>query len=314
MEHTKENFLLHGIIPPLVTPLLGSNKLDTDGLENLLEHVIKGGVHGLFILGTTGEISRLSDRIKEEMIIKTCEIVNNRIPVLVGITDTSIHETLRLEKMACEAGADAVVLAPPFYYHVEQRELTEYFNEVADSINLPLFLYNMPSRTHIHIDLDTVVDVASHPNILGIKDSSCDLIYIQNLIYAFQGKNDFSVFIGPEEIMAQSVLLGAGGGVNGGANIYPQLFVELYEAARKGDINLLNQLQPIVIHISNTLYKVGGNLPNFTKIVKEALSQKGICGPYMEKPYIPFSEEERMKIRECLMNIHLPASFLSLTE
>jgi 4-hydroxy-tetrahydrodipicolinate synthase len=311
MEQINKNFSLHGIVPPLVTPLLGSNQLDTDGLERLLEHVIKGGVHGLFILGTTGEISRLSDGVKDEVIRKTCRIVNHRVPVLVGITDTAISETLRLERVALEAGADAVVLAPPFYYHVEQNELIDYFYEVADAIQLPLYLYNMPSRTNIHIEVNTVVEVAKHPNILGIKDSSGDLMYIQSLIYALQEKPDFPVFVGPEEIMAQAVLLGAGGGVNGGANLYPRLYVELYEAACNKDIAVINQLQMIVTQISNTLYKVGVNQPNFTKIVKEALSQMGICGPYMEKPYIPFSEEDRSIIKRCLENVNIPASYIN---
>jgi 2-dehydro-3-deoxy-D-pentonate aldolase len=237
--------------------------------------------------------------------------VNNRVPVLVGITDTAIFDTLRLADLAFEAGADAVVLAPPFYYHVEQDELSDYFLEVADSIQLPLYLYNMPSRTNINIEVNTVADVAKHPNILGIKDSSGDLMYIQSLIYSFQGQSDFSVFVGPEEIMAQSVLHGASGGVNGGANLYPGLFVELYEAARNSNIALVNQLQMIVTHISNTLYKVGVNQPNFTKIIKEALSQKGICGPYMEKPYIPFSDEDRAIISRCLENINIPASYVN---
>ena len=310
MDIINGNFKIEGIVPPLVTPLQSRGQLDTGGLERLLEYVIDGGVHGVFILGTTGEASRLSDPVKEALIRRSCEIVNKRVPVLVGITDTAIHETLRLEELAREAGADAVVLAPPFYYHVEQDELADYFLEVADSVKLPLYLYNMPSRTHIHIDVSTVKKVAVHPNIIGLKDSSGNLMYIQSLIYAFGGEDEFSVFVGPEEIMAQSVLQGAHGGVNGGANIYPHLFVELYDAAKKGNLDQVNRLQHIVTHISNTLYKVGVNQPNFTKIVKEALSQINICGPYMEKPYIPFTEEDRNKIKECMENIHVPSTFI----
>jgi 4-hydroxy-tetrahydrodipicolinate synthase len=111
--------------------------------------------------------------------------------------------------------------------------------------------------------------------------------------------------------MAQSVLHGASGGVNGGANLFPRLYVELYEAARNSDIATVNQLQMIVTQISNTLYKVGINQPNFTKIMKEALSQMGICGPYMEKPYIPFSEEDRAVIGKCLENINIPATLIN---
>jgi len=313
---SKPNGIFHieGIVPPLVTPLINSNLLDKAGLERLIEHVIAGGVQGIFILGTTGEMSRLSHELKKEMIRTSCKIVDKRIPVLVGITDTSIHETLRLENMANEAGADAVVLAPPFYYHVEQNELLDYYLEVAESINLPLFLYNMPSRTNIIIEIDTIIQAAKHPRIHGIKDSSGDLIYVQNLIYSLNGLDAFSVFIGPEEIMAQSVMLGARGGVSGGANLYPRLFVEMYKASKARNLEVVHDLQQIVTQISNTLYRVGVNQPNFTKIIKEALTQKGICGPYMEKPYIPFSETDRDKIRSCISSIAVPEKYLILFE
>jgi 4-hydroxy-tetrahydrodipicolinate synthase len=172
----------------------------------------------------------------------------------------------------------------------------------------------MPSRTHITIEIDTIYNAANHPKIYGIKDSSGDLIYIQNLIYRMNGHEDFSIFIGPEEIMAQSVLLGADGGVNGGANLYPKLFVEMFRAAKERKISVVNDLQAIITHISNTLYRVGVNQPNFTKILKEALSQRGVCGPYMEKPYIPFSVRDRNKIKECLSSISIPEKYLDLFE
>ncbi len=306
MKNPSNKFNLSGIVPPLVTPLIKSNELDIDGLGKLIDHVIKGGVSGLFILGTTGEMSRLSYKLKEKVIKNTCKLVDKRVPVLVGITDTSMHETLKLESIASESGADAAVLAPPYYYHVEQNELLDYFQEVAGSIALPLYLYNMPSRTHITIEVKTVVQAAKAPGIIGIKDSSGDLIYIQNLIYALKGKQNFSIFVGPEEIMAQAVLMGVHGGVNGGANLFPELFVSLYEAAKIKDHEKINSLQNIVTQISTTLYRVGKDQPNFTKIIKEALSQMGICKPFMEKPYIPFDEKERLDIAEFLNVIRIP--------
>lgn len=306
MKEKEPRLNISGIVPPLVTPLLKSNQLDIDGLKNLIDHVINGGVSGIFILGTTGEMSRLSCSLKEEMIRQTCKLVNGRVPVLVGITDTSLFGTLKLEKFAWESGANAAVLAPPFYYHVEQNELLSYFREVADTISLPLFLYNMPSRTHITIEIDTVIKAAKSNNIIGIKDSSGDLMYLQNLIYSFKDKPGFSIFVGPEEIMAQAVLSGASGGVNGGANIYPRLYVELFEAARQRNLDKVNELQNIVTQISTTLYRVGRKNPNLTKILKEALYQMNICSQHMEKPYIPFSDEDRGEITSCLNSIVIP--------
>jgi 4-hydroxy-tetrahydrodipicolinate synthase len=294
---------LAGIVPPLVTPLNDKDEIDLGGLRNVIEHVINGGVHGIFILGTTGELSRLNAEAKESLIKNTCAMVNGRIPVLVGITDPSIHESLKLEKLAEKYAADAVVLAPPFYYHVNQDELLEYFKEVAEKSTLPIFLYNMPARTNIVIEIQTVLKAALIPGIIGIKDSSCDFFYLQKLLYELKEFPEFSVFVGPEEIMAQSVQLGAVGGVNGGANLFPELYVQLYEASLKNDIATIKRLQNIVIQISSTLYEVGNGQANFIKILKEALSQKGLCKPNMAKPYIPYSDAEKLQIAECLNQI-----------
>jgi 4-hydroxy-tetrahydrodipicolinate synthase len=294
---------LAGIVPPLVTPLNDNDEIDLGGLRNVVEHVINGGVHGIFILGTTGELSRLNPEARESLIKNTCAMVNGRIPVLVGITDPSIHESLKLEKLAEKYAADAVVLAPPFYYHVNQDELLEYFKEVAEKSTLPIFLYNMPARTNIVIEIQTVLKAALIPGIIGIKDSSCDFFYLQKLLYELKEFPEFSVFVGPEEIMAQSVQLGAVGGVNGGANLFPELYVQLYEASLKNDIATIKRLQNIVIQISSTLYEVGNGQANFIKILKEALSQKGLCKPNMAKPYIPYSDAEKLQIAECLNQI-----------
>ncbi|MBE0654892.1 MAG: dihydrodipicolinate synthase family protein [Bacteroidales bacterium] len=296
---------LKGIIPPLITPLLNDDELDTEGLQSLLDHVIRGGVHGIFILGTTGELSRLSFPLREQMISYTCRIVNKRVPVLVGISDTSMHESLRLGALAYTFGADAAVLAPPYYYPVEQDELLDYFRAIAGKTDLPVFLYNNPARTQIVIEIETVVNASKIPGIVGIKDSSGDPEYIEKLISALRSLPGFPVFIGPEEFLAKSVLTGANGGVNAGANLFPELYVELYEAVKKEDLQRVEKLQAILDDIRYTLYQIGKGKPNLIKIIKEALFQKGISHPYMARPYIPFSEQEKQEIASCLQRLNI---------
>jgi len=302
MNKNANSFKLSGIVPPLVTPLIDESHLDVKGLEKVINHVIAGGVSGVFVLGTTGELARLSSEIRKAVIEETCRIVNKRVPVLIGITDPSMQETLKLEKLAYQSGADAVVLAPPFYYHVEQNELLDYYHEVAKNITLPMYMYNMPSCTHISISINTVMKATKIPGIIGLKDSSGDLFYFQKLLFLLKDNPDFTVFVGPEEILSQCVLLGASGGVNGGANIYPELFVQLYEASVKRDFDAINTLQDEVTKISSTLYQVGKG--NFIKIIKEALHQKGFCEPYMAKPYLPYSDDEKGQISKCLSNCY----------
>ena len=181
-------FPIQGIIPPLVTPLLNNDVLDVEGLERLIEHTIFGGVHGIFILGTTGEFASLSYKLRKKLIEQTCQLVNGRVPVLVGITDSAFTESLNLAKIAANCGADAVVLAPPYYFAAGQPELLEYLQRIMMQMPLPLFLYNMPSHTKVMFAPETVKAAAEIPGIIGMKDSSSDLVYFKQVQYAQIGR------------------------------------------------------------------------------------------------------------------------------
>ncbi|HRX01189.1 MAG TPA: dihydrodipicolinate synthase family protein, partial [Cyclobacteriaceae bacterium] len=197
---------LRGIIPPLVTPLLNNDSLDLIGLERLIEHTISGGVQGIFVLGTTGEFASLSYKLREELIEYTCQWVKGRVPVLVGITDSAFSESLRLAKIAAKCGADAVVLAPPYYFAAGQPELLEYLQRIMVQMPLPLFLYNMPTHTKVKFMPETVRKAAEIPGIIGMKDSSSDLAYFKQVQYALRDSEDFTFMVGPEEFMAEFVL------------------------------------------------------------------------------------------------------------
>src|SRR5271154_1005367 len=147
---------LNGIIPPMITPLRGRDELDLAGLERLIEHLLAGGVSGLFILGTTGEGPSLSYSLRRELINHVSRVVNRRVPILVGITDTSFVESVRVAGFAADAGAYAVVLAPPYYLPEAQPELQEYLDHLLPELPLPLFLYNMPALTKVTFEMDTI--------------------------------------------------------------------------------------------------------------------------------------------------------------
>eukprot|EP01031_Cornospumella_fuschlensis_P053425 gene53425-65254_t len=138
---------IRGIIPPLVTPLSDRDTLDVPGLERLIEHLITGGVSGLFILGTTGEGPSLSYRLRRELIERSCKLAGDRVPVLVGITDTSFTETVALARYSEERGASAVVTSAPYYFPAAPPEMQEYIQHLVAEMPLPLFLYNMPGLT-----------------------------------------------------------------------------------------------------------------------------------------------------------------------
>ena len=296
---------LKGIIPPIITPLNDIDSLDIAGLELLIEHILAGGVSGLFILGTTGEFSSLSYGLRHELIERACKYVNGRVPVLVGITDTSLTESINLANKAAENGAAAVVSAPPYYYATSQPELIEYYQNLVPRLPLPLYLYNMPVHTKVMIDPATVKKIAELPNVVGLKDSSANAVYFRLLQYAMREKPEFEIFMGPEEITAEAVLLGANGGVNGGANMFPKLYVDMYNTAVAKDFRKLMPLQQKILQISSTIYTVGRYGSSYLKGLKCALSLMGICNDFLADPFHKFREEERNKIKQALIDLEM---------
>jgi dihydrodipicolinate synthase/N-acetylneuraminate lyase len=294
---------MRGVITPLVTPLKGMDTLDIGGLERLVAHVLEGGISGIFVLGTTGEFSGLSYRLRYELVERVCRQVSGRVPVLAGITDTSIKESLNFAEKAAKAGADALVAAPPYYYPTGQPELIEYFGNLIREISLPLFLYNMPLHTKTILEPGTVQLIASDEKVVGLKDSSANMVYFRLLQYAMKDHPGFKLFVGPEEILADAVALGADGGVNGGSNLFPRLYVDLYNAAVERDYAKIKILQEKVLMVSSHIYSVGRFSSSYIKGLKCALSVMGICDDYMTDPFNRFREQEREKIADALEHI-----------
>ncbi|MBB5040260.1 dihydrodipicolinate synthase family protein [Prosthecobacter dejongeii] len=296
---------LRGIIPPLVTPLSGRDTLDIAGLERLVEHLITGGVHGLFILGTTGEAPSLSYRLRRELIERTCQLVKGRVPVLVGITDTAFVESVNLARYSAEKGVSAVVTAPPYYFPAAPPELQQYIEDLVAEMPLPMFLYNMPGLTKVSFDIELVRRALDMPGICGVKDSSCDMIYFHRLIEVARQRPEWSILVGPEELTAEAVLLGGHGGINGGANLHPSLYVKMYEAAAAQDLPLTRQLHAEVMRLAGSIYTVGRHKSAIIKGIKCGLSLLGICDDQMAEPFQRFREPEREMIRERLSALGL---------
>jgi 4-hydroxy-tetrahydrodipicolinate synthase len=292
---------LCGIIPPLVTPLKDNETLDVESLENLIEHLINGGVHGLFILGTTGEEQSLSYHLRQQMIVESARINHGRLPLLVCITDTSIVESIKLAKVAAECGADGVVSAPPYYFATGQPELAQFYEELVPQLPLPVYLYNMPSHVKVSFAPDTVARIAKNPQVVGFKDSSANAVYFQSVMYKMQHRQDFAMLVGPEEITGECVLLGGHGGINGGANMFPELYVGMYNAAKAGDLKRVRELQQYIMQISTSIYTVGKHGSSYLKGLKCALSLLGVIkSDFVASPFYKFDEPEREKIRQAL--------------
>ena len=284
----------------MVTPLRARDELDVSGLERLIDHIVNGGVSGLFILGTTGEGPSLSYRLRRELITLSCRQVRGRVPVLVGITDTAFVESVNLARHAADAGADALVLAPPYYLPGGQPELQEYLEHLAAELPLPLFLYNMPTLTKVQYEMESLRRAMDIPRIVGLKDSSGNMSYFKDAVALLKHRPDWTLLVGPEERLAETVLAGGHGGVNGGANIFPKLYVQLYQAAHAGDRPRTEQLHAQVMQISQSLYRIGRYPSSIIKGIKCALACQGICDDFMAEPFHRFRAEERARVESCL--------------
>lgn len=306
---------LCGIIPPLVTPLIDNDTLDVKSLERLINHLISGGVHGLFILGTTGEEQSLSYAMRQQMIRETCRINAGRLPVLVCITDTSITESINLAKVAADCGASGLVSAPPYYFATGQPELAQFYEELVPQLPLPVFLYNMPTHVKVSFAPSTVARLSLMPQVVGLKDSSANGVYFQSVKHVVQsiGRDDFAMLCGPEEITGECILMGGHGGVNGGANMFPELYVAMYKAATEGNIQEMRRLQVYIMQIATTIYTIGQHGSSYLKGLKCACNLLGIIdSDFVASPFYKFNLPERIKVQEALSKLPIKNGKLNI--
>ncbi|MFM8572471.1 MAG: dihydrodipicolinate synthase family protein, partial [Pirellula sp.] len=290
-----------GVIPPMITPMTGRDCLDVEGLGRLVDHLIDGQVHGLFALGTTGEAPSLSHRLQLEVVSRTVEFAAGRVPVLVGITDTSFVESVRLAEHAAKVGAQAVVLSTPYYFPAGQTELRYYVDQLVPELPLPVMLYNIPSLTKVWFEIETLEQLAGHAGVVGLKDSSGDLDYFARAVGLKRLRPDWSIMIGPEALLARSLELGGDGGVAGGANLYPNLFVRLYESVRSGDLqwrSLQEQIEGL-----QGIYDIGKYASRFIKATKCGVSLLGICDDFLADPFHRFRPEDRNRVGAILSRV-----------
>lgn len=286
---------LRGVAPPVLTPLVTPDELDAPALGRILERLIAGGVAGAFVLGTTGEAPALSYRLRYELVARAAEFVQGRVPLLVGVSDTSLTEAVRLAQHAAHCGATAIVATPPYYFPLRPRDVVRFFLRLADASPLPLYVYNMPACTGVGLTVDDVAACAPHQNIIGVKDSSGDLELFRQLLTLRDARADWSFFVGPEHLLMDAVLAGGDGGVHGGANLDPALFVRWFHAADRCDLVEAEALRRRVLQLGR-IYEVGGDFLSVTRGLKCALSLLGVCSDVMAEPAEPYVGEQRALI------------------
>ena len=234
-----------GVIPPLITPFTQEGSVDLDGLDHVIEHLISGGVNGLFVLGSSGETAYLTDAERAAVIGRAVATTAGRAPVLAGAIDTTAHRVIEQARRAQALGADAVVAACPFYAINDAAEIADHFRAIAAAIDVPLFAYDVPVRLNgVKLGCDMLVRLGAEGVLAGVKDSSGDDVGFRRLVAANEAAGHPLVLLtGHECVVDGMLLLGADGVVPGYGNVEPRPYVEMWAAARRGDWEGARRLQ-----------------------------------------------------------------------
>jgi 4-hydroxy-tetrahydrodipicolinate synthase len=295
--YMREAMKIEGVIPALPTPFASNGELDEIGLAKLVEHVIAGGVHGLWVLGSTSEFPSL-DRNQRATILEICvEKAAGRVPVIVGAGDLDERVIIKNAEEAERAGASACFTTLPYYYTLDSVESVRYLHRIASAVPLPLVFYDNPFSTNVRLSQDAMLEVASIPNLIAIKESSGDFRRFIEVAEILAGGAPAGLLQGIEQLAGPSLLLGGACGIIVAlASAVPNLFVELYEAALAADVARLRGLQRRVLRLCR-LYEVKGAATDgaFFAGLKAALEVIGVCARYTASP---FAAMPPVKMRE----------------
>ncbi|WP_207662162.1 4-hydroxy-tetrahydrodipicolinate synthase [Clostridium sp. AM58-1XD] len=289
----------HGILPAMITPVAENGKIDEKALRSLIEYEIKGGLHGIFAVGTTGEFYAITDDMYREILSITVDQVGGRVPVYAGANAVSTREAIRLVKIAEDSGVDAVSVLTPYFISVSQQELAEHYTNIAASTNLPVLLYDNSPKTHISISPDTSSKLADIKNIVGMKDSSGDMTATAEHIRRNKGK-DFHVMMGRDTLIYSSLCIGGSGAVAACANVAPGLCADIYNKFITNDLEGALEAQFKLAPL-----RMAFTLGSFPAVIKEALQMIGIPVGNCLRPTGKLNVEERAQLETILKNMEL---------
>ena len=279
---------MKNLVVPTITPFDEKGKIDPEGIKAHFDFLIKAGVKDFYILGTTGEVFLIN--IEERKIVAelAVEYVGERGNIFVQVGSISTKEACDLAQHAESIGAAGIGAVTPFYFNVSQREMENYYLEIAKSVSndFSVYLYNLPGCTTNDLLPETVSKLARVKNIVGIKNSMEDILRLSRLID--ETPDDFDVIIGSDNILMSAILYGAKGSVSGNANVFPEIFIEFYQAIKEKNYDKAHEKQIIIRHIARIL-KNGASLAYF----KQALIYRGFMPIYTRKPLLNLDQKEK---------------------
>ncbi|ENU33240.1 MAG TPA: 4-hydroxy-tetrahydrodipicolinate synthase [Acinetobacter parvus] len=284
---------IQGSIVAIVTPMFEDGGVDWKSLEKLVEWHIQQGTHSIVAVGTTGEASTLSMEEHIKVIQEVIRVANKRIPIIAGTGANSTREAIELTQAAKDVGADAALLVTPYYNKPTQEGLYQHYKAIAEAVEIPQILYNVPGRTGVDMQNETVIRLADVKNIVGIKDATGDIPRGKALIDGLNGK--IAVYSGDDATAWELILLGAKGNISVTANVAPKQMSEVCEAALAGEQAKAQDLNQQIANLHNILFCESNPIP-----VKWALHEMGYMGTGIRLPLTPLAEQYREPLRNGL--------------
>jgi 4-hydroxy-tetrahydrodipicolinate synthase len=285
--------MIKGSLVAIVTPMHEDGSLDFAGLRKLLDWHVAQGTDGIVVVGTTGESPTVDFDEHCELIRVTVEHVAGRIPVIAGTGGNSTHEAIELTHCAKSAGAQAVLSVVPYYNKPTQEGLYQHFKAIAEAVDIPLVLYNVPGRTVADMGNDTVLRLAAIPNIVGIKDATGNIERATDLIR--RAPEDFALYSGDDASGLAFMLLGGHGVISVTANVAPRLMHELCEAAFAGDLARARKINLRLFGLHTKLFVEANPIP-----VKWALAEMGLIERGLRLPLVPLSATQHEVVRAAI--------------
>jgi 4-hydroxy-tetrahydrodipicolinate synthase len=286
---------LTGSMCAIVTPFK-NGEVDTAALEELIEGQIEGGTSGIVPCGTTGESATLSHEEHMKVVAHTVKCVRGRVPVIAGTGSNSTEEAIRLTRAAKEAGADAALVITPYYNKPTQQGLYDHFMVVAEAVGMPIVLYNVPGRTAVSIEPETVARLAEHPLIVAIKEASGSLDYVSRL----QPLSDITILSGNDNLTLPLLALGAEGAISVTANVIPDLCSEMMKAVQNNDWVKARQIHYRTFALTAALFCETNPIP-----VKAALYMMGRIDNELRLPLTRLSQNNVALVRAELEKLNL---------
>ena len=287
--------IFKGVATALITPFQ-DGKIDYSALKNLIEFQIKSGIDALLINGTTGESATLSECEKRELISFAVREVGGRVPIIAGTGSNDTKKALHLSQFASDVGADAILVVTPYYNKANSEGLIQHYETIANEVDIPLILYNVPSRTGVNITLDVYDTLANHKNIVGVKEASSSVGDFAKLMQKCGDR--LALYTGNDDLALPTLALGGCGIFSVVSNIIPNEMHEIWRLYSDGKTNEAASLQLKLLPLINALFSEVNPIP-----IKALMARSGFCNEEYRLPLCPMSADKKAALFEAFDNL-----------